>query len=299
MKKMLYILITLLLLMSLTACNKSVDKSIENADVQSGEETATDADNADDKEQEQTTTDDKATNDDASTNDEQSSTEPKTGSDTTWPKEAIEMAIPELKGSTIVSANVVPTSMSQYKRNLIMEMSAVTQDMLDAFKADLEAEGFVIGVAYPVDTMMNYVKKDDKTDLDIILTYDPETKIASMIAVDKTSDIEAADYVAEAGTTSEGIPSEVPELTSGELIDTTELDMGDNTFIYTLKYKNITQAQVDAYEQELVKAGFEKVYDSYQKIDETGVNMVMVGLEFDGEFLMMTTGKVSAAMDDI
>jgi len=286
-KKISYLLILLLLLI-LIGCSKS-ETSSENSQEKSNDTTETSSAPASDSSSE-TTSDSDSTLDSSDTE----SNEP---TSIEWPKEANEMTLPELKEGTISTANVVPSSMSDYKRNLVMEVVDVTQEAYDDYKQAVESQGFVIGVEYPGGLLMNYIKKDDTVDVELTLGFDPETGILSIIALDKLSNVEAEGYVSSEGLSTDGVPSEVPKVTFGELVDTSELDMGEGTIVYTLKYKNLTQDDVNSYKQEILNAGFSEIDGSYQLMDAAGTSMVMVGVDFDGEFMTMTAVKATMSLD--
>lgn len=208
-----------------------------------------------------------------------------------WPEEASQMSLPQLNKGTITSANVVPTTMSDYKRNLIIEIVDVTQEDFDAYREAIVSQGFIVNVEYPGGQLINYVKKENEIDVDLTLGFDPESNTVSIIALDKLSDIKSEGYAAPDKISVDGLPSEVVPIDRGELIDTSEIDMGDGTIIYTLTYKNFTEEDLIAYEQALVDAGFIENDGSYQLLDASGTSMVMVGVEYDGEFMTLTAGK--------
>lgn len=268
MKKILIIFMIIMLVMSVTACSSFIKKESSKTSVS---EAATNSlPNQEDQNQ-----------------------------NLSWPKEATELGIPEIKTGTITSANVVPVPITKYKENVTLEISGFTKEALEKYKEQLVVDGFLQGEVYPEDALLNYTKSGDQLELDLTMTFDAQSGDFSMIAINKASDTEAEGYVPDENISlSEGMPSEVPEFTKGSLIDSTELDMGEGMIMYSSKYKEVGQDDIDAYEKELMKAGFEKGEDGYQMMDATGLSMVMVGIEFDGNLLTLVTAKANAMMGE-
>lgn len=198
----------------------------------------------------------------------------------TWPDQATALGVPELKKGQINGLGITENSIS-------IGYSEIKRDDIEAYKSELKTLGYVDGVVFPGDSLWNYVKTENDGVIDITIAFGEDDGGASIIINPTGEKLATLTKPSLKSEWPDTIPKDVPVFSKGTISR-----VYDNMGLLTLEYKDVTQADVDAYDKALKNAGF--VFDEadssstsrqYEKEDQATMSVIILATEYkDGLF---------------
>lgn len=170
-----------------------------------------------------------------------------------WPVQFKEWGIPTLASATVTATedrSVTDVGMTQGV-NIVVNLKDVSQGDYDKYCADLLGSGFADSGESVPGVLLVYNKSIDGGVLKMTLSYSDDG--TTIIAYN--SALAAAKANAAGGSTQwPDSMKDVPVFDNGHFTEAVEMGGG----MYALGFKNVTEAELDAYRNTLLKAGFKR-----------------------------------------
>lgn len=252
MKKLSFLLVSILLAASLSACggdkesNEMDAQSIQQEAEQLGEEAEAMADQMD-----------------------------------SWPAEALSFGVPEPKSGRFSSVGITDKAVA-------IGCSDMTRDDIEEYKAQLLSDGFTDGEEFP-GAMWSYVKNGDKGAVVVTIAFAADTGEASIIINPQDQPVEIEN---QAGTISEwpdAIPKDVPKFSKGTLLKSADnglitMDYKDVKQSDVDAYKNALEDAGFTYDEADSSPGSSQ----FEKVDETKMSIVIVGVDYKDGYMTLS-----------